>query len=167
MRKEPHFFSRRNFGGGSLMIWGAFCGHSKLQLAFLSTKMNSDEYQLVLQNNLLPFIRRFRRPLLTFQQDNASVHASKSTTAWLIDKNIPILQWPACSPDLNPIENLWGVIVRRVYANNRQFQTVAELKTAILQAWGDIEVQLLENLIRSMPNRIFEVIKCGGGYTGY
>ena len=65
------------------------------------------------------------------------------------------------------MENLWGVTVRRVYANNRQFQTVAELKTAILQAWGDIEVQLLENVIRSMPNRIFEVIKCSGGYTGY
>jgi hypothetical protein len=56
LRKEPQYFSKRNFGGGSLMVWGAFCSHGKLSLAFPSTKMNSEEYQGVLTDKLLPFI---------------------------------------------------------------------------------------------------------------
>ncbi len=129
--------------------------------------MNSEDYQSVLQTNLLPFLHRARRFPFTFQQDNASIHTSKSTTAWLTSKNIPLLNWPACSPDCNPIENLWGILVRRVYAHNRQFLTVCDLKAAILEAWAEISAQILDNLIQSMPNRIFQVINRNGGITSY
>ena len=81
------------------MVWGAFCSHGKLTFAFPSTKMNSEEYQGVLTDKLLPFLHRHWRKLLTFQQDNASVHVSRSTKAWLNEKHVALLEWPACSPD--------------------------------------------------------------------
>jgi hypothetical protein len=43
-----------------------------------------------------------------FQQDNASIHMSGHSLVWFAEKNIPLLDWPARSPDLNPIENLWA-----------------------------------------------------------
>lgn len=149
------------------MVWGAFSSKGKLQLAFPSTRMDSAEYQSVLRCNLLPFIRRFRKSPMTFQQDNASVHVSNSTKAWFTTNKIKVLQWPACSPDCNPMENLWGILTRKVYSENKQYSSIQELKKSILSAWEGIEVETLEDLVKSMENRIFIVINKNGGYTGY
>ncbi|RCN33830.1 hypothetical protein ANCCAN_20330 [Ancylostoma caninum] len=46
------------------------------------------------------------------------------------------MQWKACSPDLNPIENLWAIVARKVYANGAQYNTVNDLKIAVLSAWA-------------------------------
>lgn len=70
-------------------------------------------------------------PDFIFQHDNASIHTSRATKTFLQDRNFDVLDWPTCSPDLNPIENLWGWLVRRVYANGKQFDRVSELQSAI------------------------------------
>ncbi|PIC48847.1 hypothetical protein B9Z55_007677 [Caenorhabditis nigoni] len=90
LRQDPRIFSRRNFGGGSVMLWGAFCHNKKLELKFTSSRMDSSEYQNVLQSSLVPFFRNRRQSHL-FQQDNASVHRSVSTSAWLASKRIKTL----------------------------------------------------------------------------
>ena len=48
------------------------------------------------------------------QQDNARPHTSRQTTKWLNDNGINILKWPPSSPDLSPIENLWGIIKNKL-----------------------------------------------------
>uniref|UniRef100_A0A914DTN0 Uncharacterized protein n=1 Tax=Acrobeloides nanus TaxID=290746 RepID=A0A914DTN0_9BILA len=167
LRKDPMYFSKRNFGGGSVMVWAAFCWDETLEIQFVSKKMDSAEYIQTLNLSLLPYLRRFRRKNLVFQQDNASIHTSRETLGWLASKNVTLLKWPACSPDLNPIENLWGIIVRHLYANNRQFQSTEELKQAIVEAYLNISQETLQNLVNSMANRIFQVINRNGGVTDY
>ncbi|EGT49447.1 hypothetical protein CAEBREN_03079 [Caenorhabditis brenneri] len=174
LRKDKLLFSKRNFGGGSLMVWGGFSAAGMLDLAFTTSRMNSIEYQDVLNRHFLPFHRRFRRRRFILQQDNASIHTSGSTSDWLKAKKVKTLPWPACSPDLNPIENIWGALVRRVYAQGKQYATVDQLKTGILNEWNFMKQefenntsQYIPNLINSMPNRIFDVITHNGGATKY
>lgn len=160
-------FSRRNFGGGSQMVWGAFCSSGVLRLAFTTCRMKSEDYQKILQDHLIPFLRQHRTQEFTFMQDNASVHASRSTIQWLESKNIPLLNWPACSPDLNPIENVWGILVRQIYRDGRQFNNVEELRNAIEMAWNNLDPGIMKNLVESIPNRIFELISNRGGHVKY
>lgn len=128
----------RNFGGGSLMIWGGLMVGEALPLAFISTRMNAVNYVEVLATALVDHADQLMGEEIIFQQDNASIHSARYTMNFLQERNIPVLDWPACSPDLNPIENLWGWLVRKVYKGGRQFLTVADLKTAVREAWTEI-----------------------------
>lgn len=157
IRKEELCFSKRNFGGGSVMLWGAFSAAGCLEVQFVSSRMKSSDYIKVLECSLLPFLQQNNGVEWVFQQDNAAIHVSRETKSWFNNKNIAQMDWPARSPDLNPIENLWGILVRRVYKQNRQFATIEELKTTILQEWQAIDQKTIDNLIKSMPNRIFEI----------
>lgn len=149
------------------MIWAAFSSSEKVELAFVNGRMNGPKYQAMLEQHLLPFGPVLGGADWIFQQDNAPCHASKSTVEWFQAKNVNVLRWPARSPDITPIENLWGIIVRRVYANGRQFDNVGSLKAAVVKAWQDLPSEILRNLVDSMKNRIFEVINKNGASTKY
>ena len=58
-------------------------------------------------------------------------------------------------------------MIRKVYADNRQFSNVNDLKTTISQAWDEIGQETIDNLILSMDNRIFQVINRNGDATDY
>lgn len=149
------------------MTWGAFSAAGTLEIQFTSSKMNSSDYITVLKSSLLPFLRGAAEKEWVFQQDNASIHTSRETLAWLRANNIQFMEWPSRSPDLNPIENVWGILVRKVYANYRTYDSVSSLKTAIVEEWENLEQKIIENLVNSMPKRIFDVILAKGGPINY
>jgi transposase len=154
-------------GGGSVMVWAAFSWHGKSRIAFINGRMNSIGYQEMLETFLIPYLERRDAIDFIFQQDNAPIHASNSTRQWFTDNNIPVLDWPARSPDMNPIENVWGMMVRAVYADCKQYETTAELKQAIKWAWINVQRAHLENLINGMPKRLMALLKAHGGVTKY
>jgi len=167
LRNEKNIAMSRNFGGGSLMIWAAFRADAKTPICRITTRMNSTKYTELLEMVLIPFIKEIEDDTFIFQHDNAAVHASNHTKQWLNDKNITVLTWPACSPDLNPIENLWGILARKVYGNCKQYNSVCDLWKALNESWASIEVETLQTLISSMPNRIYDVIRNNGKHTKY
>ena len=85
-----------------------------------------------------------------------------STKEWL-ERKKSLLPWPSKSPDLNPIENLWGIVSLRVYGHGKQYATKTELAAAIHNKWNSLPLELLQKLILSMKNRIFDVIRANGG----
>lgn len=167
LRKEEISFSKRHTGGGSLMIWGCFNYHGKSSLAIINGSLNQYNYQRHLGEHLLPFMKDFGGDKAIFQQDNCRSHTARSTTLWLKERNIEVMSWPPYSPDLNPIENLWGILVRRVYANGKQFESIDELQHQVFRCWEDIDNSVLQALVNSMPNRIYELIYSHGSSTNY
>jgi len=154
-------------GGGSVMYWAGFGINGTTPLVEIHPKSNSLDYQDVLGQNIVRRGGKIAGRGWIFQHDNAAIHRSASTKDYLERNGVRVLDWPSRSPDLNPIENLWGIMVRDVYAHGRQYNTLRELKTAIQAAWAKLSLDTLRNLINSMKNRVFEVILNGGGITHY
>ena len=77
------------------------------------------------------------------------------------------MDWPALSPDLNLIENLWAIVARQVYGQGKQYNSKVSLTSAIMKSWSNMEDQTVRSLIRSMENCCIEVIAAKGGKTKY
>ena len=92
-----------------------------------------------------------------FQQDLAPAHTTRSTKTWLDAHAIMVLDWPANSPDLNPIENLWGIIKRKL--RDTRPKNKEELTASINEIWASLTPMQCHRLIASMPRRIEAVIK--------
>jgi hypothetical protein len=104
-------------------------------------------------------------------QDNDPTHKKPShaaLTTWNSRHNtaISILpEWPPNSPDLNPIENLWAIVQRRVDAVG--CKDIVEFKAEVVSTFKKVERKTLENLVSSMKNRLKECIAKGGARTRY
>ncbi len=97
------------------MIWGAMSSAGFGPLCFLKTNVTASIYQDILEHFMLPSVDQlFKDADFIFQQDLAPSHTAKTTKSWLNDHSIGVLDWPANSPDLNLIENLWGIVKRKM-----------------------------------------------------
>ena len=166
LRKEELICSRRVQGGGSVMVWGCY-GFGGLRTAFVSGRMNSADYVEMLAAEFLPFSSDLGGPNWQFQQDNAPIHTSAETRQWFAENNFRLVSHPAKSPDLNPMENVWGILVRIIYGNGKQYENVSQLKEAIERAAFEVDNCELQRLSEAMPNRVVEVIQNNGSYTSY
>ncbi len=84
-------------------------------LCFLKTNVTALVYQDILVHFMLPSADQlFKDADLIFLQDLAPVHTAKNTKRWLNNHGVGVLDWPANSPDLKPIENLWGIVKRKM-----------------------------------------------------
>ncbi|CAJ0565840.1 unnamed protein product, partial [Mesorhabditis spiculigera] len=166
-QQPPLVHRTRNFGGGRLMIWAGFSSDGPTPLAICSCKMNAADYIDILDRHLLPYVNSNPNKTYILMQDNASIHKAKKTMEWLDQHNIKTLDWPACSPDLNPIENIWGILVRDVYKNGQQYANVADLETAVRRAWSNIPAATFKKLASTLPKRINLLIKSGGEGIDY
>jgi transposase len=100
-------------------------------------------------------------------QDGAPCHTAKSIKTYLASKNNPLLDWPGNSPDMNPIENVWEILKRKM--NKINITNKKDLIARLISVWfhdDDIKIAAM-NCIKSMPDRIRAIIKAKGGGTKY
>ncbi len=126
-RLDKRYFSRRQQGGKSVMVWGCFSWKGKPELVFVPNTMNAQRYVRLLEDHLEPFGDGKHPNWFRLQQDNAKSHTAKITDQYFMEAGVSVLSWPSRSPDLNPIENLWAQVVRDVYSNFRHFDCEDDL----------------------------------------
>ena len=154
-------------GGGSVGIWGCFSFEGTGVNSIYTGRINQEVYQNVLENCLKPSIELLQANTedWIFQQDNAPAHTAHSIRSYFDENNITVMSWPARSPDLNPIENIWAIIDRKMSAYN--ITGVEHLKQCLHQEWLDISKGLCQKLISSMKSRVKACYKAKGGYFKY
>ena len=98
-------------------------------------------------------------------QDNTLCHTPKSVKTFLTEEDVTIMEWPAQSPDMNPIENVWKLQNER--AKEKNPRNIEELWTNLKREWEKISVDECKTLIRSCCYRCQAVIESKGLLRNY
>ena len=151
----------------SCMVWGGFSWHERAPLVVHSGNVTGAVHAKLLEEHVIPSFKSiFARGGGIFQQDNAPVHTAKVSRKIFAAKRVKVLPWPAYSPNLNPIENLWSIMETQLRSHNSPF-SLPELINAVRNEWNSIPQEVHRDLIESMPRCVKAVIEANGGATSY
>jgi transposase len=150
--------------GPTIMVWGGISLRGTTTLALRKGSITAERYVEILQENMAS-IYVFYPGGFVFQQDNATSHTAKYARQWFESQGYEVIDWPANSPDLNPIENLWRLMKD---ALQKELERSSEnWMVRIQEIWDNIVPNYLESLINSMPDRIEACIAANGGRINY
>ncbi len=124
-------------GGGSVLMWGCMSAAGVGELHFIDGIMNSQMYCSILKEKMLPSLPCPWSSMHFSNSDNDPKHTSKATVGFLKKNRVKVIQWPSMSPDLNPIEHLWGILKREV--EHHSPSSIQSLKEVILEEWKKID----------------------------
>ena len=123
-------------------------------------KINATVYKDILKKHVVPNLRTAINQPVVFMQDNSPCHIAKSVKTFLSHEDVTVMEWPAQSPDMNPIENVWKELNERSKEKNPR--NVEELWTNLKGEWEKISVDECNTLIRSCSKRCQAVIESKG-----
>jgi transposase len=159
----------KKFGGGKVMIWGCITYDGIGFSCKIDDILDAELYSQILREELDRTIRYYHldRYKIIFQQDNDPKHTSKLAKNTLQELELEVTEWPAQSPDLNPIENIWNHLKTTLRNKSRLFATKEELWESIQDEMKNENKGLCRKFISSMPQRVQALIKAKGGYIKF
>ena len=154
-----------NRGYGYVNVWDGIIGNRRTPLIRLNRTLNGQSYiEDILKSVVVPFIeeeQQYHRNVI-FQQDNSPVHTSNVVKNFLQEQSVSVLPWPAVSPDMNPIENVWAVLGKKVHKANPQPKSSDELFDCLNTAWNSIDANFIEKLKPGMRKSLNAVKQSNG-----
>lgn len=134
-------------------------------LCIFTGNLTKERYVDILNGYLLETANVLYGDGWVFQHDNDPKHKAHYTKTLMRDQNIDMLDWASYSPDLNPIQNIWGLLKDNII--KKGIRSLAVAQEEVVQFWGTLSHDFLHNLIDSMPRRIESCIAVQGGLTKY
>ncbi|GFW73745.1 transposable element Tcb2 transposase [Trichonephila clavipes] len=168
-RNHPSNINERDrYGGRGVLVWGGIMLGSRTDLhIFDAGSVNGTRY---CNEILLPYVRLFKGAMglqFLFMDDNAPCHHTVAAEQLLESEDIERMNWPARSPDLNPIEHVWDFLDRRLAARTLPPVTIRELRLALEDEWAAMPQQLIDNFILSMGRRCETCLAVRGDHIPY
>ncbi|GFX50780.1 transposable element Tcb2 transposase [Trichonephila clavipes] len=133
----------------SIMVWAGIMINGRTRLHVVANGTMTG--QRFIDEVLLPHVRLFRGAVgdkFVFMDDNATCHRTLAVQDCLDSEGIQRLVWPARSPDLNPIENVWDALGRQVAGRNYPPTNKNTLIRALTEEWDKLPQQLLDNVVQ-------------------
>ena len=138
----------------------------KTNLKIFTVNFNQERYKTVLNECLIQEANALYGNQWVLQEDNSPIHTGKAATGKGLETGIcPPPDRPSNSPDLNPIENLWAVMKKRLL--KKRFTNSNDLKEGILEVWDTFDPDFLQPFCLSMDKRIQLCVKGNGKKINY
>ncbi|KAM7407138.1 hypothetical protein PAMA_003055 [Pampus argenteus] len=152
-------------GGENIQVWGCFAYSGVGHLHRIDYSLTKEEYHSILERHVIPSGLHLCGEGFILQQDNDPKHISKLCKNYLktkVDQRVlTVMDFPLQSPDLNPIEHLWGHL--KTEKAKHSVTSREALWNIIKSCWDNVCHQVLHKLVESMPARVHAVIKAKGG----
>ncbi len=129
-------------------------------------KITAAAYQKMLEDEIFGINLTNLPENFIFLQDNAPVHVACTSKDYFERKEILLLTWPPYFPDLNIIENLWGIVSNKVYEDQKEYKTADELWDSVSCHFLAISQETIKNLYQSIPVWLISVVEKGGKRIG-
>lgn len=159
---EKSFTNEKKYNQG-IMVWGAIGKNWRSPLIMVKGKLNSNGYiQLLNDNDIFGSLNQFYgQNNFHFEQDGAPAHRAKNTINWIKNQNVQIIEnWPANSPDLSCIENVWSILETKI--QKYKIESLNHLYLILQKEWYAIPDEKLNSLISQTPKR-FQLCLCENG----
>jgi len=160
----------------TIKVWGVISFWGVGPLIRIEGTMKGDKYLKTLREHLEPLLPNLtnlarvetgRNTHLILVDDNAKYHRVKDVLDWRKKMLFPHIEWPSYSPELNLIENDWGVVEDKLYDYKKYLNNPEDVWQKTQHIWHEIEVTYLQNLYKSLPDRIENVLKNKGSPIHY
>ncbi|GFW41273.1 transposable element Tcb2 transposase [Trichonephila clavipes] len=166
--RPENFQEKDRYPTCSIMVWAGIMINGRTRLHVVAN--GTMKVKRYIDEVLLPHVRLFRGAVgdkFVFMNVNATCHRTLAVQDCLDREGIQRLVWPARSPDLNPIENVWDTLGRQVAGRNYPSTNRHTLIRALTEEWNKLPQQLLDNVVQSIVRRVECCITLHGGHIPY
>jgi hypothetical protein len=163
---NPEYTANREPHPDRVSIWACISSRGLGAIHIFTENLDAKLLKDIIQEHLIKAAHRlFPAGCWWLLWDNDRKHMSVLVKRWLHNHGVSRIDFPPYSPDLNPIENFWNHLKRRVETHNAT--NITELQEHIMSEWDNTDIDFLAKIADSMPDRCKAVVVSKGHKIPY